>query len=723
MAKKITAVSDMEEERYQTENRVFKISNLQIMLDLNTTSKTKTKAKDYVPFNIDMYFHPDFEKDPPKTTSNLPFFTNEVQYPLLQSKSLKERVEFFFNINTFMETIRTSGTNWVEPLDEDTIVEQRNAQIQENEKDNIAAMLRAIFPISGHFGNALASSYDNYILQNLNWEVVYGIDAMELVNIFGFAERFGIINKERNSSYIKIDGKPKSIFSVIWENDVVNHPVYREFIEMYISQVKKTSMRTYEVYRGLGDKNDALDTKLRESWDNYSVKADVYSNPKHMKRLSKLLGISDKEDRIYKIEKQLNRINFDDLLNKWKADIELVKLRFQRKIKQATTASKVVNEFMKYRQTGGNTRVMTPEEIVTALKNSNTIGSLIHYLEGQAASSNDYDDYGRRSSGSTSKQRDTITRIAYKLGQLNSENGAKGLGAANILSEVNDMIVENSISLGEYSKMFKEYLNLAVEVEAANNVYLFVSENKPIRIAKNGVFLDGTKETETDKLIDRKMRELYGPILKQSEDLANSVENVYTPKRKTSNPELFELIEKTKGKKKKNESSENETKSKQHVIDKIYRKYLAKSPMNYPLSELKKYMYTGVDTTIKPPQAREEKDEKKKTEDPGISEEFSEIYVQMNVVDKASYETTPKSNCKWKEDSLTNDLQYLLDMNSMSYLNNIRNFRLAEEMLMPPEKEPAPKEPVQKEPEKKGGRKSRKNVTKHSARRSRHQLK
>jgi hypothetical protein len=709
MSEKKTAISDIEEERYQNENRVFKISNLQIMLDLNSTPSEKKKDAGFVLFTYDMYFHPDFEKDPPETTSNFPFFTNEVQYPFLQSKSRKECVEFFFNVKKFTDEIRTNGSNWVEPLDRDTDVDARNAQILENEKANIAAMLRSIFPISGQFGNALTSSYDNYILQNSNWEVLYGVDPMELVNIFGFAERFGVINKERNSSYIKINGKPKSIFSVTWENDIVNHPVYKKFIETYINQVKHTHMNQYEVYSGLDVKQTALNHKLEQSWASDSVKDQVYKTPKHMKRLCKFLGISDKEG-IYKIEKQLNRINFDELLNKWKTDVELVKLRFRRKVKEATTAAKTVNS---WKQKGGAVNMdMTPEEIVTDLKNSNTIGSLIHYLEGQAASSNDYDDYGRRRVNSSSKERDIIQRIIFKLTSLNSENGAKGLGAANIFSEVNDMITENNISLGEYSKMFKEYLNLAVEVEAANNVYLFVSENKPIRIAKNGAFIDGTKETETNKLVDRKMRELYGPILKQSEELANSVENVYTPKRKTSNAQLFELIELIKGKKKKGQ--ETNDKSKSHVFEKIYRKYFAKRTMNYPLVELKPYMYTGVDTTITPPQVREEKDENKKIEDPGISKEFSEIYVRMNILDKDNYDKGSKSQCKLKEDILTNELHYLLDMDSMAHLNPFRDYRLLEEYIQSEktdktEEEPLPNKENRMPPNKKpkGGRSRR----------------
>jgi hypothetical protein len=297
--------------------------------------------------------------------------------------------------------------------------------------------------------------------------------------------------------------------------------------------------------------------------------------------------------------------------------------------------------------------------------------------------------------------------MSNKLTSLNSANGTKGIAAANVFFEVNDMMTENNISLGEYGKMFKEYLNLAVEVKAANHAYLFVSENRPIPVAKNGVFANGTKETESDKLVDRKVRENYGPIMQQSEELANSVFDVYVPKRKTSNINLFELIEKISGKQKpKKEETVNrdEQRAKDHVFDKIYRKYLAKKPMNYPLSQLKKYMYTGVDTTVKPPQQREEKDDKKKTEEPGISEEFSEIYVRINFVDKMNYDQTSKAQCRWKDDVLKNELHYLLDLNSTSYVNPFRDYDLAEEYAEA--SAPPMPSPDMKEPEKKDGLKN-----------------
>lgn len=724
----MTAISDLEEEMYQSENRVFKISNLQIMLDLNKTSATKNKDANILPFNYDMYFHPDLEKDAPETTSKVPFFTNEAQYPFLQSKSLKDRVEFFFNIDKFTEIVRSEGSNWVEPLDKDTDIEERNAQLQENEKENIAAMLRALFPISGQFGNALTSSYDNHILQNTNWEVLYGIDAMEVVNLFGFAERFGFIDKDRNASYLKIGGKPKSIFSVTWENDVVNHPVYRKFVETYIVQLKRTKMSTYEVASGLDAKKSALDDKLTESWAKYSVKNTIYTDPTKMDQLCQMLGIP-KNTPVYKIEKKLNQISESEIAQKWKDNKELSKLNISsKKLKSATTAIMAANRFKtlgenapKTRQGGGASgENMTPEEIAKALKDTNTIGSLIHYLEGQSASSNDdmRDRYGSRSNP---KEREITQRMTFKLTSLNSESGARGVAAANVFFEVNDMMTENNISLGEYGKLFKEYLNLAVDVKASNNAYLFVSENRPIPVAKNGVFANGTKETESDKLVDRKIRENYGDTLKQSEELANSVFDVYVPKRKTSNIHLFELIEKISGKQKpkKNESvDKDEQRTKDHVFEKIYRKYLAKKPMNYPLTELKKYMYTGVDTTVKPPETREDKEDKKKTEEPGISEEFSEIYVRINFVDKMNYDQTSKAQCRWKDDVLKNELHYLLDLNSMSYVNPFRDYDLAEEYV---EALPPPPPDIEKDGLKKtGGKRRSRKLRPNRGRKTRH---
>lgn len=723
---KMTAISDMEQERYDSENRVFKISNLQIMLDLNKTSKTK--ATNIVPFNYDMYFHPDFEKEAPETTSKLPFFTNEAQYPFLQSKPLKDRVEFFFNLDKFTEIVRSEGTNWVEPLQKDTDIEERNAQIRENELANITAMLRALFPISGEFGNALTSSYDNHILQNTNWEVVYGIDAMELVNLFGFAERFGFIDKNRNASYLKIDGNPKSIFSVTWENDVVNHPVYRKFMETYIVQLKRTQMNQYEVYSGLDAKKSALDAKLTESWENYSVKDKVYKG--NLSQLAEILGMAKGDTPIYKVEKKLNQISESELVDKWSKNTALSNMKIKPTFAGTAKTIMAANKFKNLIKKGGaNTDAatqMTPQEIAKALKDTNTIGSLIHYLEGQSASSNDdrYERYGR--SSSNPKEREIVQRMSNKLTSLNSANGTKGIAAANVFFEVNDMMTENNVSLGEYGKMFKEYLNLAVEVKAANHAYLFVSENRPIPVAKNGVFANGTKETESDKLVDRKVRENYGPILQQSEELANSVFDVYVPKRKTSNTDLFELIEKISGKqkpKKEETLDRDEQRAKDHVFEKIYRKYLAKKPMNYPLSQLKKYMYTGVDTTVKPPETREEKDDKKKTEEPGISEEFSEIYVRINFVDKMNYDQTSKAQCRWKDDVLKNELHYLLDLNSTSYVNPFRDYDLAEEYAEAPpdmEKDIEKKDISKDELKKKGGKRQSRKLRPNRGRKTRH---
>ena len=547
---------------------------------------------------------------------------------------------------------------------------------------------------------------------------------MELINMFGLAERLGIIDKERNHSYIKVNGRLKTVFSVTWENDVVNHPIYHEFIDTYMDQVKRTKLRTYEVYRNLETKREELDSALEESWIIYEVRKLFYDDPKMMDILSEILEVKDK--RIPEIEKKLNRIGTEELFNKWKKiETDELRKRISAKKKRAMTKLSAIRAFKDKHQRGGsNDQKMTDDELkemIETLKNPDTIGSFIHYLEGIA----EEDDSSRYSRNSMSiKEKQAIQRIAYKLSSLNSKNGVKGIGAANVFFEANDVITENKISLGEYNKYFRKLLNLSVEVKSANNVYLFVRDNIPIRIATNGVYLDGTKETESDALVLSAMRKgTYQAILTDSDKLSKSVENVYLPNRKTSNAKLFALIELISGKKKKQKNDET---IERNVIEKIYRKYFAKSPIQYSLSETKDYMYTGVDSVIQSLSNESgEKSEAKKNEKSGVSQTLSEIYVRIDVVDKKTYETTPKSHCKWKEDSVTNELKYLLDMNSLAYLNPSRIYSMAEEIpdvtekKDTPEKEPDPKQKDEPPREKKGGRSRR--IRKHCARRTKHQ--
>ena len=220
------------------------------------------------------------------------------------------------------------------------------------------------------------------------------------------------------------------------------------------------------------------------------------------------------------------------------------------------------------------------------------------------------------------------------------------------------------------------------------------------------MFSDGTKETESDKLVDRNMRSSYGNILKMSEDLARSVDNVYKPNRETSNYKLFNLIEGIAGKKKQLELDEDNS-DKSKVLEKIYYKYIAKRPMNYSLTDVRDYMFTGVDTLMQSSAPQGNATDAEKPKDSGISKEISEIYLRLSVIDKENYEKTTRAQCKWKDDVLKNELQYLLEMNSMAYVNPFRDYALAEEYIEQAKNKGENEKNVVDEKPKKGGKRPR----------------
>lgn len=193
---------------YDVDDRQFNVSTMQIMIDVDG------KEKAAIPFTLDMLYSPELEKDPPVTTSKLPFFTRDGAFPsfTLQMANLKYRIEFFFNINKFNRIMNELGDNW---MSEDDIKQRtspqqdKNVSIpltqteRENEQSNVETLLRSLFPISSKFDTALVSSYDRDILQKTSFDVIRSIDPLESINIFGFMDKFGFIKPDRGISYLK----------------------------------------------------------------------------------------------------------------------------------------------------------------------------------------------------------------------------------------------------------------------------------------------------------------------------------------------------------------------------------------------------------------------------------------------------------------------------------------------------------------------------------------
>ena len=89
-----------------------------------------------------------------------------------------------------------------------------------------------------------------------------------------------------------------------------------------------------------------------------------------------------------------------------------------------------------------------------------------------------------------------------------------------------------------------------------------------------------------------------------------------------------------------------------------------------------------------------------------------------------NYDQTSKAQCRWKDDVLKNELHYLLDLNSMSYVNPFRDYDLAEEYAEAPVVQPPPppdtKEPGKDGLKKKGGKPRSRKLRPNRGRKTRH---
>lgn len=204
----------------------IQIHPIQIMMILNG-------AKTPVPFTYSMIAsNPDLANLKIKGDDySYPYFTNSVQYPVstLKQKGYEYACRFFFDKTVFAEVLENSRLNYVdtsvfykqlEPDMEDGAIIDAMTALDRNTVANISCMLSVLLPIHTSFDTLLESSYHHYILENFNDNVFYSV----LKDIF----------VRGTYGYLKPSSGPEGIiYEVIWLNDIINHPIYSEFIKTY----------------------------------------------------------------------------------------------------------------------------------------------------------------------------------------------------------------------------------------------------------------------------------------------------------------------------------------------------------------------------------------------------------------------------------------------------------------------------------------------------------
>ena len=139
--------------------------------------------------------------------TDLPFFTYKYIYPLQKLRNMlnyQDRVNIFFNENQFMMFMAKA-----EPADLSS-----EEKINEVMETNIMTMLEVLFPTRYPVKNNLHTSYDYLKRTNSYFKPFY----FDQYNGYKY-------------THLNVDGSEKTIKKVVFFNDVINHPKYKELLK------------------------------------------------------------------------------------------------------------------------------------------------------------------------------------------------------------------------------------------------------------------------------------------------------------------------------------------------------------------------------------------------------------------------------------------------------------------------------------------------------------
>ena len=148
-----------------------------------------------------------------KPFAKYPFFSDTHAYPKikLQDFTYDRIVEFFFNKEVFTKIIRNKTQKNLPKISQQKI-----------KIDNFELTLRLLFP----------TTYP--LVNNIDNSVEYIIPTKKIFTLKG-SNTFSILPRrfDRKYSYLNIGSETYTITKTVWNNDVMNHPVYSQFIQTY----------------------------------------------------------------------------------------------------------------------------------------------------------------------------------------------------------------------------------------------------------------------------------------------------------------------------------------------------------------------------------------------------------------------------------------------------------------------------------------------------------
>jgi len=718
-------------------NVLFPVSALYIQLDTNTGPNGESAVQ---LFKRSMIKMPKMDT-PPIMNSEFPFFTKNVRYPgYIENAEWKTKYEFFFNRDLFIEKlkkyIKKHPDNYRARLTSKD--EDENKKLYEwmnkTEKHNIMLTLRALFPIPEVFGKALTNTYDHVLKTGSNSRIAWDVDVLNAANIFGFMYKFGIMSKEKEEYFINVGGKRYEVDDVVWENDIINHPVYNAFLKSQRETFEEVANSAPEVETKYTESVDKLKKYLEDLRYHMELQHDFY------KYMDCSNNACDNEQEIYNCIKNIKSIGFEDFKelcidrknNEYKNNtlylfhshlfVEIDEP--DKYLNDKDTKEDFIDFSLNYHQlesviqTHGKNHNSTDfnnntirdtfnklfpkeayalysirsyfddlpnydkfienllEEMFADLKNDSFFMLKNHIYEKFNTSTN------TRNGVTNSDRNKTITSVCNKLERLSREKDISA--TVDLIIAIKDDFDNHArgprgdyISFfmdRNYEELFERLLKMSIQIKAASTVLKFAKNNIPMNLS--GKKSDGTDVSPILQRINQHIKEFFGTEAAINNKLYDNVKNVYEPIRKSSNKNLYNILRFFRlgesAMKLEYNIKNPEIDEYREIMNIIYDQYILS--MTDITDKPDKYLYTGVD------EVKSTADEKKEND---VRRKVYEIYVRMNLVSADSFEKTSKASCKLLDKELEQEYMYLVDPLNKNNTSLSRYRNLDFESLLP----------------------------------------
>ena len=284
---------------------LYDIEKIKIMI------KTNIPDKEPIPFDSKMLYIQN------KTGySDYPYITKQVRYPYskLAKMEYSDIAYFFFNKNAFIQQL-SSEIKKVKINPPET-PEKKKKREDDNIEYNIITMLELLFP-------TYFPTYNNFYISfvsNMGGQI-----EIPQKSLFGRNKRF---------SYINID-KPYTITKITWLNDVINHPVYGDFIDDFYNYKKWTEYIIPEI----GSKLNTLGSDIEFLIKNIDVNNEIRELEKYYTNL-------DNNNRGYQDSNiSQSKFNISNMIKILRV-IDIYKIHFGAKDKFIQAYKNIINDLI-----------------------------------------------------------------------------------------------------------------------------------------------------------------------------------------------------------------------------------------------------------------------------------------------------------------------------------------------------------------------------------------